>query len=221
MTPGTRNDGLRLQLAASDVASLRAVGTLAGVVILAVAARNGPGQGILIASAAGISWQAPHGLAGAPQPITADGSYLLEDGADPSRWIRIQAYAAYLPQSGNALVSLGDQYAGVGIDDVSAANATAGIIETTQFSIKNMTANAITGVTLWIDATGNGYGTVSISSDGANFFKPLSQGDPNVLTWASIAPAASANLWVKRTIGAGAASNAGLLNLLQYAWNGV
>jgi len=224
MIPATRNDGLRLQLSGADVTSLSALGTLPGVVVLAAAAANGPGLGTLIASAAGLAWQPPSPPAlpmpGASQACPGDGTYLLE-GADPAQWIRVQVYSAYLPASGSAQVALADLYGGVGIDDVSAANASAGLTETTQFSLTNVTPSLITGVTLWIDPVGSGAGTLSVSSDGTNFFQPHYQGDPNVLTWSSIASLASVSVWVRRTIGAAAVSNPRLLNLLRWAWNGV
>jgi hypothetical protein len=221
MTPGTRNDGLRLQLSGVDVNFMRvdSASLLPGVVILAAAARNGPGQGLLIASPAGLTWQAPG--SSTPGPIVsvpADGVYMLEDGSDPSQWIRVQCYAAYLPDSGGATIDIGDSYNALGPDDVSAANASAGITETVEFTLKNLTANTIATVKLWLDpATAN----ITVSSDGTNYYDPTSPSDAHVLTWASIAAGASVNLWIKRIIPSSTSYSPSISNLLQWQWNGL
>lgn len=219
MTPGTRNDGLRLQLSASDQYFMRMTGNLAGVTFLAASARNGPGIGYLTATFGGLSWTSPG--SSMPGPVTlipGDGTYMLEDGADPSMWIRVQVYASYLPLSGQTAVHLYDTYDSFGPDDVSAANALAGITETVAFTLKNVSPGSAFNVKAWLDpATAN----VTISSDNVNFYDPVSSTDANVLTWASIAAGASANLWLRRIIGASASSNAGILNLMQFSWSGV
>lgn len=220
-SPGTRSDGLRLQLAGSDVVSLRVVGGIAGVVVIAAAGRNGPGSGRLIASAGGLCWQAPGSVvAGDAVPIPADGVYLLEDGTDASAWLRVQAYAASLAASGEARVYLADRYNEFGPDDVTAANAAAGIVETVQFTLANVTPAVITGAVLWLDPSAVSAG-LAISSDGVSFFTPTNQTDATALTWASINPASSVNVWVRRTLAAGKASNPQILNTMRLAWNGV
>lgn len=218
---GSHSDGLRLLLAGSEVLSLRTVGAIAGVVVLAAAGRNGPGVGSIIASAGGVSWQAPgSSIAGPVTPIPGDGQYLLEDGSDPSCWLRIQAYVASLATSGAAQVFLNDLYNSLRPNDVTAANAAAGHVDITQYSLSNVTTAAATNVTAWLDPATVSAG-LAISSDGINFFQPIAQTDATALTWASIAPGSSVNLWTQRTITAGAMSNPVITNIIRLSWNGV
>lgn len=227
MLPATRGDGLRLQLAGTDVNSVAAVvlaAGLAGLVVLAAAAKNGAGIGqVTLVPALSpnpnmLRWQAPGSVTpGAAQPVTIDGDYLLEDGADRGKWIRVRVYVARLPASGVAIVQVTDRYNELGLGDVAAADALTGTVTTTQFTLKNVSPALITGVLLWIDASVAG---MSVSSDGTNFYTPTSSGDAHVLAWSSIAAGASVNLWVRRTIGSSAASNARVLHWLHYSWTG-
>ena len=189
--------------------------------MLAAAGKNGPGVGMLMASPAGLAWQAPGSdLAGQPQAVSPDGSYLLLDGVNPSCWVRVQIFNEYLPSSGAANVYLEDAYNALGTSgpgDVSASEAAAGQVVTTTYTLENVSGNAVYNVTLWLD---NSTVDLLVSSDGTNFYAPMSQGDPNVITYAAIAVGASANLYLKRTIAAGAASNPEVLNVLEYAWTG-
>ena len=218
---GSRSDGLRLLLSGNEVLSLRVVGAIEGIVVLAAGGRNGPGAGILLMSAQGLRWQAPgSSTPGSAIAIPSDGEYLLEDGEDPSCWLRVQAYTAWLPTSGQATVELLDLYNALGPDDVSAANATAGIVETNEYTLNNVTPAVIANATAWLDPTAVSAG-ISISSDGVTFVQPVAQTDSTALTWSTIAAGASVNLWIKRTIPAGASSNPKILNILRLSWNGV
>lgn len=218
MNPSTRGEGLRLQLSGVDVVSMRVAGALDGTIVLAAAARNAPGAGTLSATAAGLTWQAPGSATPGPAvPIVSDGGYLLEDGEDASKWIRLQVYTAYLPASGAATIELGDRYNELGPADVIASDALAGLVTTTEYTLLNVSGNTITAVVLWIDPSASG---LQVSSDGTNFFTPTTPTDTHSLKWATIAAGASVNVWVKRTIGAASASNPGILNVLQWAWNG-
>jgi len=223
-------DGLHLQLSGADVNFLAATCRMPGIIVLAAAARNGPGTGRIFAVTVGgnsgqLSWQAPGSpLAGAIVDCAIDGGYLLEDGADPSRWIRVSVYNAYLSATGNGAVMLADTYNSlgqIGGDDVTAANASSGVAETTTFTLKNLTPSIITGVKLWLDSTVAGFASLSVSSDGANYYQPASAADPAALTWSSIAGGASVNLYVKRTIAANSVYNPRVLNAINFSWNGV
>lgn len=219
MIPTTRNSGLRLQLSGADVGGLRFLGELPGLVVLAVAARNGTGSGRLIASDLGVAWQAPGSTTpGPPCAIPADGNYLLEDGADPSCWINVAAHVAFLATSGEAQIGLADRYNNLGPSDVAATDAAAGLVTTTEYTLKNVSIYPVINARLWIDATASGAAALTVSSDGTNFFDPTSSTDTHVLAWASIAAGASVNVWVKRTIAAASASNPKILNLLQFQW---
>lgn len=220
MTPGTRGDGLRLQLSGVDVSSLKCSGTLAGCIVLGVGAANGVGAGTLSATAAALSWQAPgDGSPGPVVPINGDGQYLLESST-PGAWISLQVYAAYLPTSGGATITLSDQYNAVGPSDVSAAQATSGQTLTTTYTLKNYSGNTIQNVTLWLDSTVSGFAELSVSGDNVNFYTPTSSGDVHALAWSSIAAGASVTFYVKRVTAASASSNPGILNALDWAWTG-
>jgi hypothetical protein len=198
--PATANDSVRLQLSGSDVVSMRVAGALPGVVVLFASAQNGVGEGILSASAGGLSWQAPFSeQPGATVPIPTDGVYMLEDNLNPSAWVRVQAYVDYLPTSGAATIEIGDSYSPAAL--VAGGDVSAGV----------------TALTLWIDPFTTG---ITVSSDGTNFYDPTSQSDPNALVWATLAAGASVNVWVRRTIAADSAFNPQVLNVLDWAWMG-
>lgn len=218
MIPGTRNDGLRLQFASVDVVCLRVVGAVPGTAVLAASARNGPGAGTLsVLAGRFISWQAPgSSTPGTPCSVgIADGVYLLEDGADTSKWIRVQVVNDFLASSGQASIFIADTYNVMGPDDVDAADASAGITETVEFSLENVTTNILQSVVLWIDPATS---EITVSSDGVNFYAPTTPTDPNALTWSSIALGSSVNFWMRRTIAGTASSNPGILNILQWSW---
>lgn len=223
--PNTRNAGLALQVYSTSaiVPGLRIVGTLTGVVIQGAACRNGPGTGILTLSPQGtLSWQAPgSGAAGTPQPVLAGGAYMVEDGDDPSQWVAVEVYPTYLT-TGQAQISFEDAYAtGPTEADVTAANASAGYVLTVEYTLVNVTANALTAVKLWLDPTASGFAGLTVSQDGTNYYQPIGPADSHALSWAAVAPGAALNLWVKRTTAAAAASNPGLLNVLQWGWMGI
>jgi hypothetical protein len=219
--PATANDSVRLQLSGSDVVSMRVAGALPGVVVLFASAQNGVGEGILSASAGGLSWQAPFSeQPGATVPIPTDGVYMLEDNLNPSAWVRVQAYVDYLPTSGAATIEIGDSYSPAALvagGDVSATQAAAGQVVTTEYALTNVSAAGVTALTLWIDPFTTG---ITVSSDGTNFYDPTSQSDPNALVWATLAAGASVNVWVRRTIAADSAFNPQVLNVLDWAWMG-
>lgn len=217
---------MRLQLAASDVISLRTAGTLAGVVVLAAGGANGTGIGRVIASlgnggAAQLAWQAPGSATpGTPQPVSPDGNYLLEDGEDAAAFVRVAVYGSYLPQAGEARVYLGDRYNELGPADVSAADASAGLTTITQYTLANVSPSTVYDVRAWLPPVFYSPG-ITISSDGVNYFTPISETDPNVLTWASIAPGSGVTLYVKRVSSPGRLSDPAVLNELFTAWTGL
>ncbi len=225
MTPFNRSDTLHLQLAGSDVGFVRTVGTIAGVAVLAVAARNGPGIGRLIASAGSrLAWQAPgSSTPGASQACASDGVYLLEDGEDVSKFARVQVYSSYLAASGEAEVLVQDAYAGLA--DITAAQAAAGLTDVTTFALKNVSDTAggapvlATLVKMWLDQTAGYNPGLSISLNDVTFFTPTSAADPNALAWASIAAGASVPVYVKRIIAPAAAANPIVRNALQFQWS--
>jgi hypothetical protein len=208
----------------SECVSMRWAGAMPGVVVTAVSARNGIGTGTLVASSGGLAWQAPGSeLPGTPSEITGDGNYLLEDGTDPSAFVRVAVYADYLPASGGGSVAITDSYGPAALlagGDLSAADAAGGLVSITQYSLTNVTPNAVINVKLWLDPTASGEANLTVSSDGINYFAPVSSTDAHVLAWPIINAGGSQTLWIKRTIAASGAANPKVLNEIQYSWQG-
>lgn len=218
---GTRNDGLRLKLGGNEFHFLGFVGALSGVVVLASAARNGVGSGRLLCSGGMMQWQAPGSATpGAAVNVSAGGAFLVEDGEDASKWLRIHVYPAYLPLTGQARVLMQDRFNELGPDDVDASDALAGETETVEFTLHNVSGNAIVNAKLWIDPAGSGAPVLEVSDDGVTFVAPDSELHADVLVWPLIAVGESKSIWIRRTIGAATGSVAEALNLLQWAWLG-
>ena len=209
-------------MASVDQTFLTPVGAIPGVAVLVAAGRNGPGMARLRCDVDGRSlrWQAPGSTTfGLPQTVTADGQYVLEDGADLDKWARVAVYTAFLPPKGSeAVVLLGDVYGnGVSSDDVDAAEALAGDVEVYTISLKNISTQALANVRAWI---GIGITGIEISSDGTNWFAPDYESHVDTRTWSTIAPGASQTLSVRRTIAAASSFDPDILTVLEFAWDG-
>jgi len=215
---GTHGDGLRLRRTGVDLISLAVVGAIPGVVVLAAGGANGPGVGWLSLSSYGLSWRAPESSSfGSPQLFSEDGTYLLEDGEDAGKWVRVQVYTDYLPATADALVYLEDRYNDLGPADVAAAQASAGQTVDTGYQLANVTPMTIVGIKLWIDPA---VSSLSVSSDGITYYTPTSESDPHVLSWSIVGAGGSVNVYVRRTIGAGAGPDPKVLNALHFSWTG-
>jgi len=110
----TRSDALHFELGGTRIQTLAAVGTLPGVILRQVSALNGPGVGRIssVGDGSAVRWQAPQSdRAGTPVTITGDGEYLLEDGEDIGRFLRIEAVQSFLkPQAMASRVYLKEVY---------------------------------------------------------------------------------------------------------------
>lgn len=94
-------DALRIELASVEVPMLAAVGTIPGVAVLYAAGHNGPGQGRLKSHGETVGtllyWRAPGSETyGPPHRIEANGQCVLEDGEDPSKYVRVQVWTDHL-----------------------------------------------------------------------------------------------------------------------------
>jgi hypothetical protein len=222
---GRRGDSLRLELSSVEIHSLVAVGTLPGVVVLAAAGRNGPGVGMLRASGNGtyLSWRAPGSdRFGSTVICTTDGSsYLLEDGKHLDKWLRVKVHSDYLnPGSADARVYLADVYNnGVGHDDLSAGEATAGNVEDYTITMANDNPMDVLNVRAWLEAETSW--KVEISDDDIAYISPTAEHHVDTLARARIAAGATATLYLRRTIIAGAGSDPGVLNHLQFAFDSI
>lgn len=219
---GTRGDGLRVKVSGVELVPLSIVGTIRGVTPLAAGARCGPGTGLLVftPSPPALAFRAPgSSTTGVPCRITRDGDFVLEDGADKTKFLRVRIATAWLPSSpAQASVFLLDRYNEAGPNDVTAVQATAGNVQSFALTLENETPSPVYDVRAWLDPLASG---LAISTDNATWKTPTSETDPNVLVWASVAVGASVTLYVRRTITAGAASAAAVLNLIQLGWTGL
>lgn len=214
-------DALRLEVASVEVDHLTAVQTIPGVVITAAADRNGPGIGWLRSTEDGtlLSWKAPESSNyGSGQPCDADGSYLLEDGDDVSKWVRCQVYVDFLSsQSIEARVFLADIYNNdTAHDDVTASEAAAGNVETWTLTMENAGTLILSFLKVWIDSAVSG---LEISDDGASWVSPTTES--TALEFPDLLPGATDTLHIRRTISAAADSDPDVLNHLHITFSGL
>lgn len=209
-------DALRVEKDGVEIESLVAAGAVPGVAVLFAAGRNGTGSGYLRTNAAGdaIQWKAPGSAAYGPEvPVPADGIYLLRDGASQHAWVRVQVWTAHLVAGRKAEVELRDVFGNdVGHDDVSAAEADAGDVASWTLTLRNShDSKTLSMVRCWLVAVG-----LELSTDGASWSAPASEAA--ALALPDLAPEATTTLHVRRTIAAGSASDADVLNLLRFRY---
>ena len=221
---GTENT---LTVQPTDVESLSVARTLPGVAILAVAARNGPGTGMLLWSGSALRWKAPGSTtAGTPVVIASDGTYLLEDGDDPDKFIRVTTYSDYMPTSeASATVYLRDVFGnGVSHDDVTGAEAEAGTDETYAVMLRNDSNVGLSNVKAWLEDTGYSIGLVGqykhwLSGDNSSWSQPTTEGTAIEL---DDIPAGEAGvLYVKRDLYALLGNYPDVLQHLHFSYDGV
>ena len=201
--------------------SLAAVGVLDGVRVLAAAGANGPGMGRLIATADGdrIAWQAPGSdTAGDAIQAAADGSYLLEDGEDAAKWLRVQVYSTYRPEgSGAARVYLGDAFnnalAGA---DVSAGEASAGDVFPWTIILTNAGLATLSQLKIWLDAAVT---RIAIADDGATWVTPTTEAA--ALALPDLVPGGTDTLHIRRTVAASTPFDPSELVHLHYSFQGI
>jgi len=239
-TVATHADALRVEIDSVEISHLVAVGTIPGVSVAAVAARNGPGVGRLKSDGDKLAWQSP-GSSEFGEPVTCavDGSYLLEDGEDRDKWVRVQVYVSHLhPGHAAGRVALADRYAaGVGHDDVTAEEAAAGDLATYTLSLKNAGTAWLSNLRAWLGSvptaggwrdmfalmlgwhSGGPAGRLEISDDGATWVRPGSEDAALVLP--DLGPSATDTLHVRRTVDGGASAAPDVLAFLHFAFNGL
>ena len=213
----TRADSLRFKLSDVKVAQLEAVGSIPGIHILHVAAKNGLGVGRLRTSLDGksASWRAPGGTSvRTPIDLSTDGSYILEDGDDPDKFVRVQITASALTSVPiDAEVIVRDLYNNaIASDDVTAAEASAGDQENYSFDLTNDSADDASNVRLWIDAAISGIEVWS----GFVWVSPTDEASSVDL--GSILSGSSTLIRVRRTISAGASADPAVLTHLHFTF---
>ncbi len=218
---GTRGDGLRIELSAVESPSFHVIGSLPGVAVLAAAGANGPGTGDLESEDGGtkLKWKAPDsGTHGTSVDVSTDGSYILEDGEDERKWVRVQVVNSFMlnvPMS--TFIYLSEVYENaVSSDDVTAAEATAGDTKDYTVDIKAESPMDLLDVKVWLESPDDG---IFISDDGVVYVQPKSEG-ADALSFARIASGATQSLFLRRITSAGASASTGILNRVRFAWDG-
>jgi len=220
----TKADALRLYDGATELQHLIVTGTLPGIAILQVAAKNGPGTASLRTFGDGtkLAWQEPgQALYGVQVDVTAGGNFLLEGGTTPDAWCRVNVTAArLLAETGEARILLSDVFNNkVADDDITAAEATSGGTFTHTALLQNDGPDTVSNIKIWLDPAVPS--TLDISLDGASWVHPTSEGDGDVLTIASIISGGTDTLHFRRIIAAAASSDPDVLSHIHYSWEGV
>ena len=210
-------DALELRTALAEYEQLRYVGTIPGVVVSHVAGLNGPGVGRLRCQDAGtrIAWRAPGSdTFGSPIACPTDGTYLLQDGEDPDKFIRATVHASYLEAGAEADVHIVDRYNNqTASDDVSAEEAEAGDAEAHYIVMKNRSTEMMHRPCVWLDAAVSG---LEISENFVDYVSPTTK--ETALAFPDLAPGATDPVGIRRTIGAEAEADADVLNHLHFAF---
>jgi len=115
-----------------------------------------------------------------------------------------------------AAVTLTDRFGNaIASDDVSAAEASAGDVETYILTLENQSNTILSQLTVWIDPNVSG---IAIADDGATWVTPTARAAGLVLP--DLLPAATDSLHLRRTITAGAESSGSVLTLLHFSFRG-
>jgi hypothetical protein len=204
----------------TEIVHLHVVNTLPGVLITFASPLNGEGSGSLKASGTlgdQLSWRAPGSSAyGSAVNCSVDGSYLLEDGANAGKFVRVTVYTHYLSTSGEANVYLQDYYNNeIAHDNITAAEAAGGVDENWNFEINNVGKKGISQLKFWVTSNADIY----ISNDGAGWVQPASESDPLALVYGNIPKGGVSTLYVRRNISGGKAYNPNVLTQLNCSFS--
>jgi len=209
---------LHFESSSVEFKSLAAAGTLPGAIPLFAAAKNGPGAGLLVSSGDGktLAFRAPGSATiGAAVDCSAGGTFILYDGDDPDKFLRIEVFPDDLLSSAiEKTVYLEDVYSSVaGGPDLSAPQADAGNVVSYSFQLKNYGSTTLTAIKTWIDAATP---DLEISANGSSYSSPTSEG--TALSLADLTAGNSLTLYLRRTIAADSPSAAEVLNLLHFSF---
>ena len=205
----------------TELKQLASIGTIDGVAILHVGGKNGTGTGVLrsVTVATRLSWKAPGSSSyGTYVDCSVDGEYVLVDGDDDSKYVRVYVYNSHLsstPEEGNVYLQdlINNE---TGSDNVSAAEATAGDVKDYTVAIRNSSGVVVSPIKFWLDPSTS---DLEISDDGAVWVSPTTEG--TALDWGELNPGSARLLHMRRTIAAAASSDTEVLNLLQYSFDGL
>jgi hypothetical protein len=214
---GTRADSLRLKVDSTEIEQLARIGTIPGVVVERAAARNGPGYGRLRSTILGrhLRWQAPGSTSfGQPIDVSLGGDFLVEDGDDPNKFLRLTVTLCHLFGPTESRVLLGDLYENeVGHDDVLADEAAAGDVTIYSITLENANNVVLSHLKAWLDAATE---NLEISDDQISWVAPTSEAA--ALKLPDLGAGASDVLYLRRTIGAGTDCDPDVLTHLHFSF---
>lgn len=219
MLAGTRADSLRIEhYIMGTLIEFSIVGAIPGVAVLYAAGRNGAGTGRLMQSGTRLQWRAPGSATfGLAVQCTSDGTYLLADGEDRDKWIRVQVYASYLPAGANeTLVYIHAAYGGLYVD-ITAGEAAGSWEKTYELDLHNVSGIILSDVRVWVEPGGS---VTGISDDDVTYVLPTSEDDANVLIYDALPASDTATLHV-RIAGTGSAASPDVKNEIHVAFNGL
>jgi len=213
-------DALQLEVSAVELHHLTAVGSAPGVVLLLVAGRNGPGMAWLRTSGDGnvLAWRAPGSATFGPDVVCeSDGTYILTDGEDEDRFVRVQAWRNFLIQAGDFPVYLSDRYAnGAALDDVTAERAAAGDVSVWTITLRNSGQTPISALAVWLDAASDA--SIELSADGQTWSAAADESE--AVKMGHLAADATATVHLRRTVAAGCAASPKQTMHLCFAFDG-
>jgi hypothetical protein len=220
----TGADALIFKISSAEVRQLNAVGTIPGVAVTFVSGQVATGTALLAYTldAEGVSFlqfRAPgSSMLGEFVSMLADGSYLIADGEDRSKYIRVTVVLAKLPaSSAQSLIYLADAYdQGPAGTMATAGQASAGQVLDYSIDLYNQSARTLEHITAWIDP--RHVDLYQISNDNATWTAPQTRAAG--ITIANIAPAGTGTLYIRRTIAAGAVADPDLLAVFKLAFAG-
>lgn len=215
---GQRSDQVRLLDGAAEVQIHGIAGSVPGVTPLAAGGANGPGKGRLRQLADGrLQWRAPSSSTFGAGVTVAAGDFVLEDGTDAGAYLRVNVAPDFVVASpAEAEVHLQDVFNALGPDDVTAAEAVAGAVETKELTLKNFGTAEARDLRVWIDPAVAG---LEISDDGVVWVNPTTLG--TALNLGDLLGGASVSLHIRRTIGAGANSDPDVEHVIHRQWEGL
>jgi len=212
----------------AEVSQFEIVGAPPGLAVLQAAGRNGPGVGRLQIESKQAQWRAPGSADFGPAvDVSAGGTFHLYDGDDGDKWVRVESYAAFLPEgAASAAVYLADRYetiysaptawSEIAGPDVTAAEALAGHVEEWNFKIANRNADyAIQNLVAWIDPAVTWIEIAAAA--GGPWVSPTTEAA--ALALGDVAADSTVTLYVRRTVPALTPSDPCLLALFHFAWN--
>lgn len=197
--------------------------SLAGILVVEAAAASLPvasvqGKGLLRwdSTTTTLAWKAP-GDAAYGTAWRAGAAYegvLVLPSDDQEKWLAIQAYEGYLPEnSETAHVSISEQWAGAwGFEDVTAAQALAGLVDEYEWTLTNVSGEAISNLNVWLADESPGF--LELSDDGQAWVSPI-EGSP--LALADLGADEAISLFLRRTIPAETAASAAVRNLIRFS----